>query len=298
MRKEDICFEDFCTLLLDRVNSSFSSNGVTGSVLVKDIVKGNDSVKQVMCFDGGCEVSPVIYLDTIYDRLDHEDLDAIVESVCEMLLNGGKTIEKSDVLDRLTHEGVKDNLTFRLINKEMNKKYLENKIYRDFLDLAVIYQVCVSVGDDKGRVVITKELAEKLDYSEEELFSMAMTNTPRLYPARDSSLLETLEGMLPFDDTDSMPDPFRVLSNKEKIYGASVLLYPGMVEKLYREYGCKYVIPSSLHEVLIVDHNADPMNYLQMVREVNDTVLEAEDILSNSVYEITEEGLLIAATAA
>ena len=62
--------------------------------------------------------------------------------------------------------------------------------------------------------------------------------------------------------------------------------------------GCKYVIPSSLHEVLIVDHNADPMGDLQMVREVNSTVVEEEDILSNSVYEITKEGLLIAATAA
>lgn len=298
MRKEDFCFEDFYTLLVDKVNSFLEGNGKVGKVLVKEVVKGNDSVKKAMCFDGGYEVSPVIYLDMVYNRLDQENFNSIVESVCDMLINGGKAIEKSDVLDRLTHEGVKDNLTFRIINKEMNAKYLENKVYRDYLDLAIIYQVCVSVGDDKGRVVITKELAETLNYSEEELFGMAMTNTPRLYPVSDSSLLEALGGMLPFDDTDSMPDPIRVLSNEEKVFGASVLLYPGIVEKLYKEYGCRYVIPSSLHEVLIVDHNADPRSYLQMVREVNSTVVEAEDILSNSVYEITKDGLLIAATAA
>lgn len=298
MRKKDICFEDFCTLLVGRVNSFFTSNGIAGNVLVKDIVKGNDSVKKVMCFDGGQEVSPVIYLDTIYDRLDHEEMDSIVESVCDILLNGGKAIDKCDVLDKLTHEGFIDNLTFRLINKAMNTKYLENKVYRNFLDLAIIYQVCVSAGDDKGRVVVTKELAEKMEYSEEELFDIAMTNTPRLYPAKDSSMLEALEGILPFDDADDIPDPFRVLSNEEKIYGASVLLYPGLVDKLYKKYGEKYVIPSSLHEVLLVEHDADPQNYLEMVKDVNRTVVDSEDILSDSVYEITADGLSIAVSAA
>ena len=285
-------------MLLDGVNNSFIQKGVAGNALLKDVVKGNDSVKKVMCFDGARGVSPVIYLDTVYDRLDHEDMDSLVETMCDMLLNGGKAIEECDVLNKLTHEGVKDNLTFRLINKDMNTKYLENKVYREFLDLVIIYDVSVSFGGEKGRVVITNELAENLNYPEEELFNIAMTNTPRLYPAKDSTLLEALEGMLSFGDTDSMSNLFRVLSNEEKIYGASVLLYPGMIERLYREYGCRYVIPSSLHEVLLVDHNADPKSYLQMVQEVNSTVVEAEDVLSNSVYEITKEGLLIAATAA
>ncbi len=298
MRKEDICFEDFCALLEDRVNSFFAGKGIAGNAMVKDIVKGNDSVKKVMCFEGGHDVNPVIYLDTVYDRLDNEEMDGIVETICDMLLNGGKVIEKSDVLSRLTHEGVKDNLTFRLINREKNTKYLENKIYRDFLDLAIIYEVCVSVGDDKGRVVITKELAENLDYSEEELFDIAMTNTPRLCPAKDSSLHEALDGILPFDDAEDIPDPFRVLSNEEKIFGASVLLYPGMVEGLYETYGTRYVIPSSLHEVLLVDHDADPQNYQEMVKEVNSTVVNQEDFLSDSLYEITADGLIIAVAAA
>ena len=298
MRKEDICFEDFCTLLVDRVNGSFKEKGIAEKVVVSEAVKSNDSIKKTLILDGKHEVSPVLYLDMIYDSFDHEDLDNIVDGVCDMLLSGEKAMENSDVLEILSHEGVKNKLTFRLINKKLNLKYLDNKVYRDFLDLAIIYEVCVSVGDDKGRVVITKELAEKLNYSEEELFNMAMTNTPKMYPAKDSSLLEALEGMLPFGDTDSMPDPLRVLSNEEKIFGASVLLYPGMLDMLYKKYGERLVIPSSLHEVLLVNHDADPNSILGMVADVNRTVLDSEDILSDSVYEITADGLSIAVSAA
>ncbi len=62
--------------------------------------------------------------------------------------------------------------------------------------------------------------------------------------------------------------------------------------------GNRYVIPSSLHEVLLVEHDTDPNNYLEMVKDVNRTVVDSEDILSDSVYEITVDGLSIAVSAA
>ncbi len=293
MRKVKMSFEKFCELLIDRLNSE-------GKVkyLIKDVLKANDHKKKAISAIENCKVSPMIYVDALYDRLDYESFDSIVTSVMDMLSTGMDALDNSDVCEKLTHDGIKDSLTFRLINKEMNALYLENKVFREYLDLAIIYQVQVSVGDDNGVVVITTDLAKSLKYSEEQLFQMAINNTPRLFPAQDIGFKEMLGTLLPDSDGIGMPECFRVLTNMNKVFGASVLLYPGMIEKLYREYGCRYVIPSSLHEVLIVDHNVDPKNYLQMVRQVNSTVVEAEDILSNSVYEITGDGLLIAATAA
>lgn len=296
MRKEDICFEDFCDLLIDRLRNNMAKAGITDPIIMKNVVKRNDREKKALCIEGEQEVSPVIYADDLYERLNNEDFDSLVDSACDQLITGKKSFDKCDAFEKLTHEGIKKNLTYRLINKKMNSKYLEDKVYRDFLDLAIIYLVNISVEDDIGQIVITNSLAEKLLYSEEDLYRIAMKNTPKLYPINDISLREAIGDKLPF--TDDIPELFRVLTNKDKIYGASVLLYPGMVKKLHEKYGNRYIIPSSLHEVLLVGYDMDPINYLQMVKEVNSTVVDSEEILSDSVYKITSDGLSIAVTAA
>lgn len=84
----------------------------------------------------------------------------------------------------------------------------------------------------------------------------------------------------------------KILTNHQRIFGAAVILYDGYLEKLAERWECSYyVIPSSIHEMIIFPRlEGDDGETLQkIVEEVNATVLDPQEILSNSVYLYDKE---------
>ncbi|MGN1084051.1 MAG: DUF5688 family protein [Lachnospiraceae bacterium] len=78
-----------------------------------------------------------------------------------------------------------------------------------------------------------------------------------------------------------------VLSNQPKINGAVVFLYPEMLSRLEERFPRGfYLIPSSIHEMLLLadsgETEAEELN--RMVREVNETQVIPEEVLSDHVY--------------
>ena len=72
-----------------------------------------------------------------------------------------------------------------------------------------------------------------------------------------------------------------------KSYGAAALLYPGCLEGIGMYLKDNYyILPSSVHEVIVVAEKDSPGSGRlgSMVREVNATQMEEEDILSNQIY--------------
>lgn len=104
---------------------------------------------------------------------------------------------------------------------------------------------------------------------------------------------ELLEGDL--NDFDlKLPDNMYVLSNDVGINGATVMLYPGMLEKLTTDFGNDInILPSSLHEVLICKEGNLTLEELQdIVREANYTSVGPEDFLSDNVYAVRGKELV------
>ncbi|MCR5734661.1 MAG: DUF5688 family protein [Lachnospiraceae bacterium] len=54
-----------------------------------------------------------------------------------------------------------------------------------------------------------------------------------------------------------------------------------------------YVIPSSVHEVLVIPVRGECIDIANMIREVNDTVVSREDILSYNLYLYDAEDKMI-----
>lgn len=91
-------------------------------------------------------------------------------------------------------------------------------------------------------------------------------------------------------DKDDFDTSLYVLSNKDRTFGVSVLLYDNTdilkdcLNKVKDETGnnCEglYVLPSSIHELILVPDNGDMnKNYMmQMVREVNSTEVRPDEI--------------------
>ena len=97
-------------------------------------------------------------------------------------------------------------------------------------------------------------------------------------------LLEEMTGM----ELEKQYDvPMYVLTNKEKIFGASVLLYSEKLQELAEKTGKNLLIlPSSVHEVLLMPDEEEQEYgfYRQMIAEVNTTQVDPEEVLSYSLY--------------
>ena len=78
-----------------------------------------------------------------------------------------------------------------------------------------------------------------------------------------------------------------VLTNKERVFGASALLYDNQLEKVAEKIKEDfYILPSSIHEVIIVPKKyGAPKDYMvKMVREINGENLDMEERLADNVY--------------
>lgn len=75
------------------------------------------------------------------------------------------------------------------------------------------------------------------------------------------------------------------------------MLYPGLIRDLADKFGKSfYIIPSSVHEVLILptEDTEECAEIKSMIREINDTQVSPEEILSYSLYYYDrEEGKII-----
>ena len=84
-----------------------------------------------------------------------------------------------------------------------------------------------------------------------------------------------------------VPDTMFVLTNDTKVNGAAAILNDDTRQEIADKVGDFYVLPSSVHETLIIPKDAgmELRDLEQMVQEVNQTQVAPQERLSNHVYE-------------
>ncbi len=168
------------------------------------------------------------------------------------------------------------------------------------LDFAVGYRV---LGENENGIKISKPFSNKdLEESglkKEELYALALENTKSLFKTNlyplgslvrricDGTEAEDLyEGEGKEGNLDS--SEIYVLTNESGMFGASVMLQDQILRRVSERLGYPiYVLPSSVHEILIVPktEDYDPKLLKETVEGVNSTVVSEYDFLSDSVYE-------------
>lgn len=197
----------------------------------------------------------------------------------------------------MNYEDVKGSIKARLYNAEAEIKAIKRSAEPYGFDGLVIVPV-IEFGevDDNGfaSAKVTSELLEMWDVTEDEVFEVAIANLDYTITTIRDILAESfrkeglpeeiIEMMLP-PDNDTMP--MWVVTNATKFYGASSVI--PATKELIEKFPEGYVaLPSSVHEVIIVpksDHDTEELN--EIVRQVNSTVLDDKDYLSDDVYEFT-----------
>ena len=250
----------------------------------------------------GETISPVAYIESYvkdgYVREDygikiHNIATEIITTIANYRNNPMTQIDKENFTN---FEYVKDKLFILLLNYNKNKEMLKELPHQIFLDLAVV--CCIKVGDD-GMIKISNNLLNAYGVTKETLFDIACENTPKLEPAVGTNMINMMFGLITeenkeineelLDDfeLDDIAPPMYVLTNKSKYYGASTILYNGLLDRIANKIDKDLiVIPSSVHEVILLpyDNELDVDVVTDMVRSVNQSELEQEEMLSNHAY--------------
>ena len=196
--------------------------------------------------------------------------------------------------------------------------------YFRFLDLAIVFFIIVS-SDSQGTtsVPVYHHNLKSWNKTAEEIRETAIENTLQKFPADIRNMEDAISEMILNDlpsnwnenDADYISEDtvygkyqledvrqiieeevhrlkakkdmeMYILTNPQRMNGAACITYPGVLREFAREHQTDvYIIPSSIHEVILVlgiQWDTEELN--QMVRQVNEEDVDAVDVLSDHVY--------------
>lgn len=237
----------------------------------------------------GCNISPTIYMEPLYVRYKE---GRTIEEVAEDVIGIYRKVRVDRDMDiefLKNYEHVRDRVVCKVINREKNAEVLEQIPHMKCLDLAVVCYVLMEIPK-KGNatVMVDDEIRKMWRISEEELFRNACKNTERKLPSCFAHLKDMLKHVNE-EEVEEMCEqiPLYVLTNETRSYGAVSMLYCKLLSHIAEEIGGSfYVIPSSVHEVLIVPENYGCKKHKleEILNEVNANMVEPDEILSDHVY--------------
>ena len=232
---------------------------------------------------------PVLYLEIFYrNYLRGQELSDTMKDIARIYRGHqvGFYLDEDKVSD---YEYIKKNLFYRVINYEKNKELLKYTPHERFLDLAVTYRWAAYRNHDgmASALVRNKELL-MWGISKDQMMKDARENTEKIFPP----VMRKIQSVLPIHIIEE-EIPLFVMSNGDYMNGASVILYKDVLRDFakYMEYDL-YILPSSIHEVIILldnEYAKAPEELARMVRETNRIVVDREEILSDHVYYYDRE---------
>ena len=180
-------------------------------------------------------------------------------------------------------------LRLAVVNGPVNSGRRPQPVFEEVLDLAAVIYLAMPGGIPQQ----VGDLADEWGKTPEELYEVAYSNTFGKTPMvvgldHLARILAKRKGVkLPPDLPAAAP--VKVLSTFDGT--AAVLLNTRLLGNLADEWGDDlFILPSSVAEVLAMPVGIADLEYLyRMVYEVNHTVLEPGEFLSNSVYRFSRE---------
>ncbi len=236
--------------------------------------------------------SPTIYLDSFYDGYIEGSygLEDILSNIISIYR---KNVDRVVFDTSLLHdfEKIKRKISGKLVNTKKNKEWLIGHPHREFLDLSLIYIISIESTDgiEKGTIQVSNCMMELLGITEQHLFDAMEANRKLDADLEIMGMKECIGRTMDTEIAEDIDIPeMYVVTNSEKIFGAVEMMNPDAMKKAAEIFQKDFIIlPSSIHEVLLLPYFGEPnelAQMAQMVREVNDTQVAEQDILSYHVY--------------
>lgn len=251
--------------------------------------------------------SPIIYMEQFFDEIRQgEAVERVMNRIASCIEKSSRVPFMNSGIDLTNYDSLKEHLAIKLVNTQANRKMLQEMPHENIEDLSTICYVDfpVASGEGKATMEVRNQHLSIWNVDAKELFQQARANTQSINTPTLQSMDEMMLSIFNeerhstnlLDESVEFGlrshDMLYALTNMEKQYGASMITQPEVLNKLDQLFPEGfYVLPSSVHEVLIVPDNGEvePRRLGEMVREVNRAEVDREEVLSDRVYSYDKE---------
>ena len=257
-------------------------------IKIKPVLKNNNKKLTAFVFKERVQkVTPTIYLNEFYVEYveQRKELDEIAEQIIS-LYKKYRVLDSVNVDFIRSWEKVKDKIVYRLINKEQNKQLLKQVPHEEVFDLAKVFYVSF---DSECSMLIHHGICKEWNVTKEDLVKVAEENTQRLFPVQIMMPEEVIRKIFHIEKTEPVFSSIGMyfITNKCGMYGAGAILYPEVLSDLADKLNSDlYIFPSSVHEmgVILANEDHNPNMLIEIVREVNKSVVDKEEYLGENIY--------------
>lgn len=298
-------YENFKMSTISSIREYF---GDQVSVTLQPMIKNNNiHLDGLVIKDGSVNVTPTMFLNYHYeDYLAGKPITSILNDIISSYQENLPE-ENIDLSFFTDYSKIKYRVIYKLINYAQNTEILKELPHFRFLDLAVVF--CCFVPDMKNEnatILIHNNHLDFWNITADTLYSLAIKNTPLLLPQdlssmedvlisayrkdlipKGMSLHPNLQKLCKETEDEHKPALLYILSNIERYYGASVLLYPKVLSCTARLLESDlYILPSSVHEILLLPKSCCPntSGLNDIIQEVNTRHVSKEEVLSDHFY--------------
>lgn len=281
-------YQEFVTILNEKMNQLLNPKATSQ---IHNALKNNGAKRTGLTISQKeTNISPTIYLEEYYHQYENGwTLDEITESLIRLYheVRFEHSWEVNQVQD---FNLAKSKVAYKVIHYEKNRDLLNGLPHVPYLDLAIVFYLLLETTE-KGAatILITNEMLHYWDISLEQLYRIALENTPIILHAEFKPMRVVIQELMqkPLREADLKDNCMYVLSNHHRHFGAACMLYTRVLEdignQLNEDY---YILPSSIHEIIILPASCTmgQEEIDDMIVEINETQVSEEDMLSDHAY--------------
>ena len=241
---------------------------------VRMIEKANGVVLTGITSKDG-DVRPTVYIEDMYGKDDVETAADKIRQIYET--NITLPCDISFIQD---YNKVKDKLVARLYNSKTKAEVFRSAAAYGFEDLIIVPYIQFS---DNASAKVTRQLANTWEVSDEDILMDAMKNVDY----EITPMFDMLKNMnVPVEGLEYETEMY-IVTNKAKSFGAiGVLLADDELKDIFPEG--YIVLPSSVHEVIVISKNYKNYLLTNIIRDVNATEVDEIEVLSDHEYIFEE----------
>ena len=238
----------------------------------------------------GSDIAPVLNVEPFYEQVS--TTVPYREVIEDMDYHAQEALEKTPAISSerfADYEEVKKQLVMQAIPIKGNEEMLIKTPHKQIEDMAIIYRIVMDESE-RGTMsaVVTNDMMVRYGITPEELHADAANAMKYERPYEIRPLFDVLGAMSPEFAEDNQPDNMLYVATYPGcMYGAGAIGHPDFMEDAAVVMrGSFYVLPSSIHEVLLLpdDGKVDHKELLAMVKGINATMVSPEDRLTDNVY--------------
>ncbi len=280
----------------DMEKALYERTGTEHSVNLQTVEKMNETYEALTIKPENSDIGVNINANELFRAYsDGMDYDRLVDGAVNKARDALENSPNFNIEAFKDYDKMKETLAMEVVSAERNADLLTTVPHKDMEDMAVVYRFVVSTDvGETGSVLVTNKMLEQYGITPEQLHADAMKNAPEVRPMEIKGMSEVLAEQMGIENAEMLgfaippeQDQMLVASVKGNVHGAGVLAYEDFMDKASdRVGGSFFILPSSIHEILIIPDNGqfDLKSLENMVREVNATTVDPVDKLTDNVY--------------